>query len=126
MTGNNSLCLSALGHTWILDLDGTILIHNGYKTNGIDEFVPGAKAFLESLPEEDCIVFITSRKKEYQKQTETFLKDNGIRYNCVIYEAPYGERILINDSKPSGLQMAYACAVRRDTFDIKWVISQEM
>lgn len=27
----NEIVISQLGHTWILDLDGTIVKHNGYK-----------------------------------------------------------------------------------------------
>ena len=108
------LILSALPHTWILDLDGTIVVHNGYKMYGKDVFLDGAKEFLCSIPREDMIVFLTSRKKEYADVTETFLNENGIRYDTIIYEAPYGERILINDNKPSGLTMAYAVCKDRD------------
>ena len=90
------LTLSALPHTWILDLDGTIVVHNGYKMYGKDVFLDGAKEFLCSIPREDMIVFLTSRKKEYADVTETFLNENGIRYNTIVYEAPYGERILVN------------------------------
>lgn len=32
-----TLTLSPLSHTWILDFDGTLVIHNGYKT-GEDHF----------------------------------------------------------------------------------------
>ncbi len=109
------LILSNLGHTWILDLDGTILKHNGYKENGVDIFLPGAKEFLNNIPEKDMIIFITSRKEQYKEQTELFLKHNGVRYNYIIFNAPYGERILINDEKPSGLAMAVAMNFKRDS-----------
>lgn len=111
----NKLILSSLGHTWILDLDGTILKHNGYKDSGGDTFLPGARQFINELPESDFIVFITSRSILYKEKTEEFLHANGIRFNIIIYNAPYGERILINDSKPSGLKMAYAINKKRDT-----------
>ncbi len=42
----NKLVLSSLGHTWILDLDGTILKHNGYKDSGEDTLLPGASQFI--------------------------------------------------------------------------------
>lgn len=35
--------MSSLDHTWILDLDGTILKHNGYKIDGKDSFLDGAR-----------------------------------------------------------------------------------
>jgi ribonucleotide monophosphatase NagD (HAD superfamily) len=110
--------LSPLGHTWILDLDGTILKHNGYKTDGEDSFVPGAKEFLDSIPPADKVIFITSRKEEYKSVTENFLQKNGIRADAIIYDAPYGERILINDRKPSGLETAIAVNINRDEFTL--------
>lgn len=104
----NELVLSNLGHTWIFDLDGTIVKHNGYKIDGKDSFLPGALNFLKGIPFKDMIVFITSRTQEYSDLTERFLKENGVRYDYIIFNAPYGERIMINDEKPSGLKMGVA------------------
>ena len=109
-----TLTLSSLPHTWILDLDGTIVEHNGYKKYGHDVFLEGAEKFLKALPSGDLIIFLTSRTEEYRKLTEDFLKENDIRYDHLICGAPYGERVLINDDKPSGLKMAYAINVDRD------------
>ena len=72
----NKLVLSTLGHTWILDLDGTIVKHNGYKIDGEDSFLPGAKEFLDSIPVNDMIIFLTSRTDEYMEMTENFLNIN--------------------------------------------------
>ena len=108
------MVISTLGHTWILDLDGTIVKHNGYKIDGEDSFLPGAKEFLWSIPEKDMIVFLTSRTDEVKEATEDFLKKNEIRYDHIIFNAPYGERILINDDKPSGLKMGIAVNKIRD------------
>ncbi len=112
----NNLVLSTLGHTWILDLDGTIAKHNGYKIDGEDSFLPGAEEFLKSIPEKDMIVFLTSRTDEYRGATEGFLRKNGVRYDYIIFNAPYGERILINDDKPSGLKTGVALNTKRDSF----------
>lgn len=109
-----NLELSALGHTWIIDLDGTILKHNGYKIDGEDTFLPGAKEFLENISFQDMVIFITSRKKEYKSKTESFLIKNGVKFTQIIYEAPLGERVLINDNKPGGLCTSVAVAVERD------------
>lgn len=111
---NNIIKLSALGHTWILDLDGTIVKHNGYKIDGHDTFLDGAKEFLDSIPAKDMVIFVTSRTDEYMDQTKSFLAENNIRYHAIINNAPYGERILINDDKPSGLKMAIALHRLRD------------
>lgn len=113
------IVLSTLGHTWILDLDGTLVKHNGYKLDGEDTFLPGTEAFLKSLPAEDMIVLVTSRTEEYRKTTEDFLRRNAVRYDHIIFGAPYGERILINDAKPSGLKMGIAVNLPRDSaFDL--------
>lgn len=123
----NEIVLSALGHTWILDLDGTIVKHNGYKTDGTDSFLPGAKEFLNLIPEDDMIIFLTSRTEEYRLLTESFLKKNKVRYDHIIYGAPYGERIIVNDNKPSGLKMSVAITKGRDSnVDIKLVYDETL
>ena len=122
-----SITLSPLGHTWILDLDGTIVKHNGYKIDGYDSFLPGAKEFLLKIPLDDFIIFLTSRKEEYRTITEEFLNKNGIRYNSIIYGAPYGERIIVNDRKPSGLETGIAVNIDRDSsFSLDYTIDPEL
>ncbi len=111
---NEKLVLSKLGHTWILDIDGTVVKHNGYKLDGEDSLLPGVKEFFELIPKSDMIVFITSRDEKFKYQTEKFLRTNGLRFDYIIYNAPYGERILINDSKPSGLEMSKVISLDRD------------
>lgn len=110
----NDFVLSSLGHTWILDLDGTIVKHNGYKIDGKDSFLDGAEDFLKSIPAEDMVIFLSSRGEDLRDMTEAFLRENGIRYDLFICGAPYGERVLLNDDKPSGLPMAHAIALKRD------------
>lgn len=112
----NQLVLSALGHTWILDLDGTIVKHNGYKIDGFDSFLDGARAFLDSIPERDMIIFLTSREETKRERTEGFLVEHGIRFDHIIFGVPYGERILMNDRKPSGLVTAISVNRERDVF----------
>ena len=107
------LKISPLSHTWIIDFDGTLVEHNGYKT-GEDKFLSGAKEFLQSIPKDDFILIMTAREKEAKEKTEKFLQDNDIRYNEIFFEMPMGERILINDNKPSGLKCAYAITPDRN------------
>ncbi len=110
------MILSTLPKTWIFDIDGTIVKHNGYKTDGIDSLLSGAKEYLESLPKEDFILLVTSRTEEYKEITLKFLKENGIRYNQILFNMPMGERIVVNDKKPSGLNMSVAVNIDRDVF----------
>ncbi len=112
----NTLKLSTLSKTWIFDFDGTLVVHNGYK-NGKDIFLEGAKEFLQAIPKTDYIVIMTARELSAKEKTEKFLKENDIRYDRILFEMPMGERILINDNKPSGLKCAYAiCPNRNEGF----------
>ena len=113
-----SLILSTLPKTWIFDLDGTLLKHNGYKTDGRDTVLPGVKEYLSGIPKEDKIILLTSRTTEYQEQTLLFLKQKGIRYDEILFNMPFGERIVVNDRKPSGLNMALALNIDRDRFQL--------
>lgn len=113
--------MSNLPKTWIFDIDGTIVKHNGYKTDGIDTLLVGVKDFFNNLPEEDYILFLTSRTEEYREMTLEFLKKHAIRYNEIIFGIPVGERIVINDRKPSGIDMAIAFNMERDKFDFPQV-----
>ena len=45
----DKMILSPLAHTWILDADGTICVHNGHK-NGGDTLLPGVKDFFAKIP----------------------------------------------------------------------------
>ncbi len=114
--------VSPLGKTWIVDLDGTIVKHNGYKLDGHDTLLDGAEDFLKQIPQSDLIVFITSRTEEYREITEKFLAEHQIRYDHIIYNAPFGERILINDRKPSGLNTAIAVNIDRNKFYIPDIV----
>jgi hydroxymethylpyrimidine pyrophosphatase-like HAD family hydrolase len=105
--------LSPLPHTWFIDLDGTILKHNGY-LNGDDGLLPGVKDLWASIPEEDCIIIVTGREEKYKESSLKILEDNGLRYNYAIFGLPLGERIVVNDLKPGGLKTAVAWNVNRD------------
>ena len=110
MDGSN---YSNLSKTWIFDLDGTLVKHNGYKNEG-EQLLPGVKEFFSKISKDDKVVILTARDKEYQQITERFLKENQIRFDHIIYGLPIGERILFNDKKPSGLKTAYAYNLERD------------
>ena len=97
-------------------MDGTLVKHNGYKEDGIDMLLAGAKEYLAEIPLEDKIIIVTSRTEEYREMTIRFLRENGIRYDEILFDMPFGERILVNDRKPSGLDMAVAVNLNRDEF----------
>ncbi|MGN0385613.1 MAG: NIF family HAD-type phosphatase [Lachnospiraceae bacterium] len=113
-----TLILSTLPKTWVFDLDGTLLKHNGYKTDGVDTVLPGVIEYLDTIPKEDCIVIFTSRTDEYKQMTLDFLAKHQIRYNQILFNMPMGERIIVNDRKPSGLDMSIAMNIDRDQFEL--------
>ncbi|MDE6886416.1 MAG: hypothetical protein K2P17_05215 [Helicobacteraceae bacterium] len=114
-TRSKELELSTLNKTWIFDIDGTILKHNGFKIDGFDTLLEGAREFFSKLSPNDVVILLTAREQKYIKSLKSFLKANNIRYDYLIPNLPNGERILINDNKPSGLKMAFAINKARDS-----------
>jgi hypothetical protein len=105
---------SRLNKTWIFDLDGTLVIHNGYKC-GEDTLLPGIKDFFHNnITDTDYVLITTARHSEFKGIAEKCFLENQIRYNKIIYDMPNGERILMNDIKPSGLKTAYSYNLDRD------------
>ncbi len=122
---SREMILSTLPKTWIFDLDGTLLKHNGYKLDGKDTVLLGAREYLAELPPEDRVVILTSRTEEYREKTLRFLEENRIRYDDILFSMPMGERILVNDRKPSGLDMAMAVNLDRDVFVVPEVVREK-
>lgn len=119
--------LSPLNKTWILDVDGTLVKHNGYLIDGYDTLLDGVKEFFEKISSEDKVVLLTARKTKYIENLKKFLKENHIRYDYLLTDMPMGERILVNDNKPSGLNCAYAINKKRDAgLDINFKINGEL
>lgn len=107
------LILSLHSHTWLIDVDGTILKHNGHRF-GDEEILPGVKDFWKLIPMNDVIILLSARTQSEMKETLKFLDTNQLRYDKVIFGLPKGERILINDQKPEGLLTAIAVNTQRD------------
>ncbi len=124
-TLEKEIVLSTLSKTWVFDLDGTLLKHNGYKMDGVDTVLSGVKEYLATIPKEDKIVIFTSRTEEYKEQTLSFLKAEGIRYDEILFNMPLGERIIVNDRKPSGLDMSVAFNLNRDEFILPNIIREK-
>lgn len=121
------LKLSPLAKTWIFDVDGTIVKHNGHKIDGHDTLLEGVKVFFDNLALEDKVILLTARKEHELEELKSFLKNNNIRYDYILSDMPVGERILVNDKKPSGLSTAYAVNKERDeALDIKYVVDKNL
>ena len=112
----NDFPLKDLVKTWIFDLDGTLVVHNGYK-EGVDTLLPGVKEFYEkNITKDDYILIVTARFSKFKGIAEKCLLDNDIYYDRIIYDTPRGERILINDRKPwdGGLDTAFSYNIDRN------------
>jgi len=107
--------LTSLQHTWILDLDGTLVKHNGYKIDGKDTLLHGVHEFLDSIPENDYVIILTARLERYKEETIRFLQENRVKFDKILFEIPVGERVIINDNKPSGIEMGKVYNKKRDS-----------
>jgi hypothetical protein len=102
-----------LGHTWIFDVDGTIAEVNQppYKD---DKLLPGVKEMWAKIPQDDMIIIMTARHEDVKEKTLEFIDGHGLRYDRAIFGVHHGERIVVNDNKPGGLQTAIAWNVKRN------------
>tara|TARA_A100000164_G_C21847265_1_gene743196 strand:- start:859 stop:1221 length:363 start_codon:yes stop_codon:yes gene_type:complete len=105
--------LSTLNHSWFIDLDGTIIKHNGHLIKN-EKILKGVENFWAKIPKKDKIILTTARRKEDFKQVLVLLNSLDLRFDHIIFDLPLGERILINDIKPSGLKTAIAINAERD------------
>ncbi len=108
-----SIVLSSLAHTWLIDVDGTIVVHNGYKKNA-DTLLPGVAEFWKKIPSKDVIILLTAREESDIHDLTELLGREGLRFHRIISGLPTGERLLLNDRKPSGLKTCFAINVGRD------------
>jgi hydroxymethylpyrimidine pyrophosphatase-like HAD family hydrolase len=108
--------LTTLPKSWFIDLDGTILKHNLEYMEVKDKLLPGVKKFWKkNIHPGDTVILVTNRISKARKKTEQFLKKQGIRYDLLICGLPNGERVCINDIKPSsGLKTAVAINITRN------------
>jgi len=108
--------LSNLPKTWLIDIDGVIFEHNKYLKNNVgkERLLPGVKKFFDNIPKDDKIILLSARSKKWKEYTIKQLRINKVRYDTIIFDLPAGERILINDIKPSGLKTAIAINIKRN------------
>lgn len=107
------LTVSTLPRTWIIDVDGVILKHNRYRDGG-DELLPGAIEFWEKIGPRDTVILTSARDESLKELTLQLLAGHGLRVDVALFGLPVGERILVNDNKPSGLPMGHVVNLDRD------------
>jgi len=123
---SEKLILSSLPKTWLIDIDGTIVEHNGH-LRGDDKILDGVQDLFAKIAPQDKVIFLTARKKNHEEKVREFFAKFNIRCDAIIFDLPTGERILINDKKPSGLHTAIAVNVDRDSpLMIDFVIDEKI
>jgi FMN phosphatase YigB (HAD superfamily) len=114
LTGHLDITLSAMPKTWLFDLDGTLLVHNGH-LDGKDSVLPGTREFFDAhVGPDDVVILLTAREERYRAVTEQTLRSAGLRFDQLLFGLPKGERICVNDAKPKGLHTAVAINLPRD------------
>jgi phosphoglycolate phosphatase-like HAD superfamily hydrolase len=101
-----------------LDIDGTLLKHHNDGLSAIlteePELLPGV---IDKLNEWEAkgykIILVTGRSESMRGATERQLESLGIFYSALMMEVT-GDRILINDKKPSGRVAASAINIDRN------------
>jgi hypothetical protein len=102
-----------------LDIDGVILKHHG-GSSSVLPFNPttpleGVKEKIDEWEIDGAqIILTTGRKESYREFTEKQLFESGIAYDMLIMGLGRGERIVINDRKPDGTEMARAINIDRN------------
>jgi hypothetical protein len=113
LTQYNWLEMSCLSKTWFVDVDGVLVKHNGHLTGG-DQWFESTLEFLNNISQEDKVILTTSRRQEDINFLIEELNSKGINIYSAITELPHGERIVINDRKPSGLRTSFSISLDRD------------
>ena len=52
------LILSCLPKTWLIDIDGVILKHNGHQQND-EVLLPGVEEFWQQISKQDFVILLT-------------------------------------------------------------------
>ena len=102
-----------LGHTWIIDVDGTIAEVNQYPYDN-DKLLPGVKEMWEKIPSKDMVIIMTAREESVRDKTLAFIDSHGLPYERAIFGVHHGERSLVNDNKQDRLKTAIAWNVKRN------------
>lgn len=105
--------------TIILDIDGTILKHQGQgatvQWNLPCSKLPGCTEFFDQAEREGaCIILVTARKESHRQWTEDELRKCGVFWDHLIMGVPHGERVIINDAKADDAPSARAIVVKRN------------
>ena len=87
-----------LGHTWIIDVDGTIAEVNRHPYDN-DKLLPGVKEMWSKIPAQDMIIIMTAREESVKEKTLAFIDSHDLRYDRAVFGVHHGERIVVEHSR---------------------------
>jgi len=73
----SSFRLDDIEKTWIFDLDGTLVVHNGYK-NGVDELLPSVKEFYEKAENKKITLNLTKTENDLCFSDLNYFKEQNL------------------------------------------------
>ena len=104
--------------TVFIDIDGTVLKHNGDLSTQINSDCSVLNGVIEKFNEWNRkgyhIVLTTGRKECMRELTQRQLQKFGLFYDQLVMGLPRGQRVLINDTKPDMESTAVAFTVKRN------------
>ena len=106
--------------TIFCDIDGTLLKHHGDQClynimKKPPELLPNVIETIGCWKDNEYkIILTTGRPERMRNLTQEQLDTVGIFYDMLIMGLPHGERIVINDSKPSLSSTAIGVVVERN------------
>jgi hypothetical protein len=109
-----------MNKTFFCDIDGTLLKHHGHSClhkamMSPPEILPNVIETLDNWKyNEHCIILTTGRPESMRRITEEQLEKVGIFYDMLIMGLPHGERIVVNDNKPTLSETAIGITVERN------------
>ena len=104
--------------TVFIDIDGTVLRHNGdLSTQVLSDCTPldgVVEKFNDWNRKGYHIVLTTGRKECMRVLTMSQLQKAGLFYDQLVMGLPRGQRVLVNDSKPDMEKTALSFTVERN------------
>ena len=105
--------------TIFLDIDVTLFKHKRNLHRMITEkpiVLEGVvEQFLQWRKDGHYIVLTTARAEGTRRATEAQLLGNGVFFDQLVMGLTNGPRILVNDTKPDGIETAFAFSIERDS-----------
>lgn len=90
--------------TIFLDIDGTLVHHNGSLSGQLDEMtlLPGVREKFDEWDRKGHnIILVTGRRESMRAKTEEQLRSFNLYWDQIIFGLGGGVRVLINDFKPN-------------------------